>query len=117
MPYVECYILPVIAARMAEYEDIARKSAALWLEHGALTVVEAVADHAPVGELTSFPRSVILAEGEVVVLSYLTFRDRAHRDAVINRATEDQRMTDMMQAAPVDGKRMIWGGFSTFVNE
>jgi uncharacterized protein YbaA (DUF1428 family) len=116
MSYLEFYILPVSAARIDDYCKIAAESAALWLQHGALSVVEAVADDAPIGEVTSFPRSVVLAADEVVVCAYITYRDRAHRDEVQARVMADATMERLFQEAPVDGKRMIWGGFKTIVN-
>ncbi len=115
MSYVEGYVVPVETGRMAEYEKIAAASAKVWKELGALSVVEAKADNAPVGELTSFPRSVMLRGDETVIFSYITFRDRAHRDQVMDAAMKDARMMEMMKDAPVDGKRMIWGGFTSFV--
>jgi uncharacterized protein YbaA (DUF1428 family) len=116
MSYIEFYILPVVAARIDDYRKIAVESAALWLQHGALSVVESVADDAPMGTLTSFPRSVQLLEDEVVICAYITYRDRAHRDDVQARVMADATMERLFQDAPVDGKRMIWGGFKTIVD-
>ena len=50
------------------------------MEHGALAYHECVADDAPVGKRTSFPRSVKLKEDEVVVFAYIVYTSRAHRD-------------------------------------
>jgi len=116
MPYVDGYVVPVVAARFDEYARIATESAALWKSYGALSVVEARADDVALGEVTSFPRSVQLEEGEIVVFSYLTFRDRAHRDEVIAKCMADPRMNELFESAPVNGRRMIWGGFEMFVN-
>ncbi len=116
MPYAECFILPVVAARFEEYRTLAVESAAIWKELGALSVMEAKAENAPVGELTSFPRSVQLRDEELVVVSYITFRDRAHRDQVMEAAMKDPRFERIMREAPTDGKRMIWGGFEPFVS-
>ena len=116
MSYVDGYVMPVKAARFEEYRQKAVESAKLWLEHGALSVTEAKADDAPMGKVTSFPRSVQLQEDEIAVLGYVTYRDRAHRDAVQKVVFQDPRMNAMMEDMPVDGKRMIWGGFEAFVN-
>lgn len=115
MSYVEGYLVPVKTARFAEYVAIARQGAAIWKDLGALAVIEARADNAPYGELTSFPRAVQLQEGEEVVFSYILFRDRAHRDAVMAAAMQDKTFMDLMQTDVMDGKRMIWGGFQSFV--
>jgi uncharacterized protein YbaA (DUF1428 family) len=116
MSYIEFYVLPVTAARIDDYRRIAIESATLWRKHGALSVLEALADDAPVGEITSFPRSVQLKDDEVLVCAYITYRDRAHRDDVQSRVMADKRMEQLFQDMPVDGQRMIWGGFSTIVD-
>lgn len=83
MPYVEGYLLPVKTDQFDTHIQQARAAALIWLELGALSVMEARAENAPMGTLTSFPRAVLLKDGEEVVFSILTFRDRAHRDQVV----------------------------------
>lgn len=116
MAYIESYVLPVVTARIADYIAIAEESALIWRELGALSVMEARAVDAPVGEVTSFPRSVALTPEETVFVAYVTFRDRAHRDAVMARMEAHPRMMELFNTAPVDGKRMIWGGFEVVVD-
>ena len=72
----------------------------------------------PIGEVTSFPRSVQAKRGETVVLSWIVFKSRAHRDRVNAKVMKDPRMADMMdpKEAPFDSKRMIYGGFDVFVD-
>ena len=115
MAYVEGFLVPVKSARFAEYAAIAAKGAAIWRDLGALAVMEARADNAPYGEVTSFPRAVMLAEGEEVVFSYILFRDRAHRDQVMAAAMAHKGFMALMDSDVMDGKRMIWGGFQSFV--
>ena len=116
MPYIDVYVMPVSPADLETYFDIARRCAPLWLEHGALAVTEMRGDDTPVGLFTSFPRSVQLRDDEVVVCGFVTFRDRAHRDEVLAKVMADNRMNDAMRDAPVDGKRMIWGGFEVQIS-
>lgn len=116
MAYVESYILPVETSRLDDYRRVAIESADIWLSLGALSVMEATGVDTPFGSVTSFPRSVQLTPDETVVVSYLTFRDRAHRDEVMKKMEADPRMIALFETAPVDGKRMIWGGFSSIVD-
>ncbi len=69
------------------------------------------------GKLTSFPQSVKLKPGEIVVFSWIVFKSRAHRDRVNAKVMKDPRLANMMdpKALPFDGKRMIWGGFKVLV--
>ena len=73
-------------------------------------------DDTPVGVITSFSRTVQLGDDEVAVCGFITFRDRAHPDEVNAKAMADDRMNDAMRDAPVDGKRLIWGGFEVQIS-
>jgi uncharacterized protein YbaA (DUF1428 family) len=81
-------------------------------------VRECIADDVKVGKRTSFPRSVKLKRGETVVLSYICYKSRAHRDRVNGKVMKDPRVAKMMnpKEMPFDGKRMIFGGFKVVVD-
>lgn len=115
MAYVDGFIIPVPKARLDDYKALAVKAAAIWKEHGALASVECIGDDTPVGELTSFPRSVQLEADEVVVFSWIVYTDRASRDAVNAKVMADPRMDGDMKDMPFSGKRMIFGGFTPFL--
>jgi uncharacterized protein YbaA (DUF1428 family) len=86
------------------------------MEHGALSYVECVADDVPYGELTSFPRAVQAKDGEVVVFSWITYPSREARDAINTKVMADERLKHDHENTPFDGKRMIYGGFKTFLS-
>ena len=117
MAYVDGFVVPVPKKNVPAYLRMARKAGKVWREHGALKYVETVADDAPMGKLTSFPRSVKLKPNETVVFSFITYRSRKHRDRVNAKAMKDPRLAGMMNIKdmPFDGKRMIFGGFKTRV--
>jgi uncharacterized protein YbaA (DUF1428 family) len=96
---------------------LARKAGKIWREYGALDYKECVADDVKVGKLTSFPRSVKMKPGETVVFSWIVYKSRSHRDAVNAKVMADPRLAKSMdaEAVPFDAKRMIYGGFKTFV--
>jgi uncharacterized protein YbaA (DUF1428 family) len=118
MSYVDGFIVPVPKKKLASYRGMANKASKVWRDHGAIDYAECVADDVKVGKWTSFPRSVKLKRGETVVFSYIVYKSRKHRDAVMKKVMKDKRLTDMMDpsAMPFDGKRMIYGGFKTFVS-
>lgn len=111
MTYFESFVAPVPRDKLDAYFALAAQMAPMWKAHGALSVVEARPENAHVGKLTSFPQAVQCGAAEVPVFGFLTFRDRAHRDAVMEKAMADPVMGEMMMQAPMDGKRMIFGGF------
>ncbi|MBM3537866.1 MAG: DUF1428 domain-containing protein [Alphaproteobacteria bacterium] len=118
MTYVDGFIVPVPKKNLAAYRKIATRAAKVWREHGALEVVEAVADDVKKGKWTSFPRSVKLKGNETVIFSYIVYKSRKDRDRVMAKVMKDKRLANMMTpgAMPFDGRRMIWGGFKTIVS-
>lgn len=116
MAYVDGFVLAVPKDRFDQYKDLATLAATVWMEHGALSYVECVADDVPYGELTSFPRAVQAKEDEVVVFAWITYASRDARDSVNAKVFADPRMAHSPADAPFDAKRMIHGGFETFVS-
>ena len=117
MSYVDGFVLPLPKKNLAAYRRVARVAGKVWLEHGALSYVECVADDVKSGEVTSFPQSVQLKEDEVVIFAYIVFESRDHRDEVNGKVMTDPRLKDMMdpKSMPFDGKRMFFGGFEPLV--
>jgi uncharacterized protein YbaA (DUF1428 family) len=102
---------------VAAYRALARKAGKVWMEHGALGYVEAIADDVKPGKWTSFPQSVKLKKDEVVWFSWITFKSRKHRDRVNAKVMKDPRISQGMGPGqcPFDVKRMIYGGFKAAV--
>jgi len=117
MNYVDGFVLPVQKKKVAAYRSMAKLSAKVWLEHGALSFYESVADDVPYGKRTSFPRSVKQKSGETVIFSYIVYKSRADRDRINAKVMKDKRLAKMMEpkALPFDAKRMIWGGFKIVI--
>lgn len=113
--YVDGFVVPVKRHRIDEYRKLADKAGSIWTEHGALSVVESISDDIAPGRFTSFPQAVLLAEDEVVFFSWITFRDRAHRDEVNDKVMSDPRLTEELPDPPFSMDRMIYGGFEVLV--
>ncbi|MEA3537875.1 MAG: DUF1428 family protein [Pseudomonadota bacterium] len=116
MTYVDGFVLAVPQDRLDEYRALATLAGKVWMEHGALSYVECVADDVPYGELTSFPRAVQAKDGEVVIFSWITYPSREARDAINAKVMADERLKHDHENTPFDGKRMIYGGFKTFLS-
>lgn len=118
MPYVDGFIVPVPKRKLPAYRRISRRAGRVWREHGALDYHECVADDVKRGKWTSFPRSVKLKRGETVVFSWITYKSRRQRDAVMKKVMTDKRLAAMMDPAkmPFDMKRMIFGGFRSIID-
>src|ERR1700682_5042052 len=113
MSYVDGFIVAVPKKNLEAYRRMAKRAGKIWREYGALEYREWVAEDVKVGKRTSFPRSGKLKPGETVVFSWIVYKSRAHRDRVNAKVMKDPRLADMMdpKSMPLDGKRMIYGGF------
>lgn len=125
MSYFDCYLAPVPRANRAAYEELARLSAQVARECGALNVVECWLDEdgpdastyhgehtrAQVQEYGSFAGAAGAREGETVVMSFIEWPDKATRDAGMARLTSDPRMQLEDRPPVFDGRRLIAGGF------
>ena len=118
MNYVDGFVLPVPAKKLAAYKKMSQLCSKVWREHGALEYIECVAEDVKTGKLTSFPQAVLLKRGETVVFSWIVYKSRKHRDAVNKKAMADPRLAALMDPTkmPFDGKRMFWGGFKVMID-
>lgn len=110
MNFVDGVVLAAPEANREAYIEAARSLAELFIDCGALEVVDAWGSDVPEGERTSFPMAVDRQDGEAVVFSWILWPDKAVRDEAWQKAMEDPRMKDF-PADLFDGKRMIFGGF------
>lgn len=115
MVYIDGFIAAVPTNRKNAYVDYAHKAAELFKRLGAETVMESWGDDVPEGKLTSFPLAVNKKDEETVVFSWIIWPSKTVRD----RAWEKMMSDDSMKIGemPFDGKRMIYGGFETIVDE
>lgn len=112
--YIDGVVLPLPDAGHDAFRGFAEACARLFLDHGAVRVIDTVADDVPDGTLTDFNRAILRQAGESASFGWVEWPDRAARDAGWEKAMADPRMADM--AAPFDGKRMIFGGFTPIVD-
>lgn len=117
MNYVDGYVLPLPKKNLAEYKKLAQKAGKIWREHGALAYCECVGEDLHPKWGVPFPKQMKLKPGETVVFAYVTYKSRAHRDAVNAKVMKDARLKKMMDASSqaFDCKRMVYGGFNCIV--
>jgi uncharacterized protein YbaA (DUF1428 family) len=116
MQYVDGFVAAVPAANRERYRQLAAEAAAVYKEHGALSVVECWGDEVPEGELTSFPMAVKKRDDEVVVFAWIAWPSKEVRDAGSKKAMADPRLQGDRSLTPFDAKRMIYGGFAVMLN-
>jgi uncharacterized protein YbaA (DUF1428 family) len=114
--YVDGFVLAVPTASKEVYRRFASDAAAVFREHGALSLVEAWGDDVPEGKVNSLHTAVLRKPEETVVFSWITWPDKATRDAGMQKVMADPRTAGTMQHMPFDGTRMIYGGFEVIVD-
>jgi uncharacterized protein YbaA (DUF1428 family) len=119
MSYIEGFVIAVPTANKQKFIDHAHMADGMFVEMGALRVVECWGDDVPAGETTDFFGAVKAQEGESIVFSWIEWPDKATRDAatakMMDPGNPDPRMDPARNPMPFDGKRMIFGGFQPIV--
>ncbi|UAK24462.1 DUF1428 domain-containing protein [Sphingomonas nostoxanthinifaciens] len=115
MTYIDGFVAPVLAGRRDAYRQLAEEASAVFVECGALHVVEAIGNDVPHGQVTDLWRAVAAEEGEDVAFSWIVWPSKAARDAGWEKAMADPRMKPPGEM-PFDGKRLIFGGFDVIVD-
>lgn len=119
MKYVDGYVLALPKKSLGAYRQMAQQGAKVWRKYGALEYFECAGDDLnPKWAGIKFPKTVRAKTGETVVLSFIVFKSRAHRDRVNAKVMKDPLMNDPAykdKAMPFDMKRMVYGGFNVLV--
>jgi uncharacterized protein YbaA (DUF1428 family) len=120
MSYIDGFIMAVPKANRQKFIDHGSHADTMFVEMGALRVIECWADDVPDGTLTDFRKAVQAKDDEDVVFSWIEWPDKATRDAANARMmapdNDDPRMDPVKNPMPFDGKRMIYGGFVPVVD-
>jgi uncharacterized protein YbaA (DUF1428 family) len=124
MPYVDGFVIACPEANKARFIDHASTIDPIFIELGALRVVECWGEDVKRGQHTDFFMAVKAEPGEAAAFSWIEWPDKAIRDACFAKTTEwmndpanvDPRMDPKRNPLPFDGKRMIFGGFRTIVD-
>ena len=117
MPYVDGFVIAVPKKNLKAYVAMARRAGKIWREYGCLDYKECVGDDLDVKKVLTFTKLARLKRGETAVFSWITYKSKAHRDAVNRKIMKDPRLAAMMkEKPPFDMKRMAYGGFRVAVD-
>ena len=121
MTYIEGFVIAVPTANKQKFIDHANVSDSVFLEHGAIRVVECWQEDIAHGKTTDFYRAVDAHDDESIVFSWIEWPDKATRSAMEAQMDalmkSDDRFNPEKNPMPFDGKRMIYGGFQPIVSE
>lgn len=117
MTYVDGFLAAVPTANKQKFKEHAEQTLSLFRKHGATRCVECWGDDVPKGETTDFFGAVKAKDDETVVFSWIEWPDKAARDAGMKKVMEEMPKAMEDNPMPFDGKRMIFGGFETLLDE
>lgn len=120
MTYIDGFVIAVPTANKQKFIKHAKDADGMFIELGAIRVIECWGDDVPEGKNTDFRMAVKAKDDESVVFSWIEWPDKATRDAAMARMTDpsntDPRMDPEKNPMPFDGSRMIYGGFAPVVD-
>jgi len=117
MAYMDGFVIPVPKGNKERYREVATYAAPIFIEHGALRVVECWANDIKPGKTNDFRTAVIAEEDEEVVFSWVEWPDKATRDAGAEKVMADPRMQPKEgEDMPFSGARLIYGGFEVLLD-
>lgn len=123
MSYIDGFVIACPKANKEKFIAHAKLGDSVFMDLGALRIVECWGDDVPDGKTTDFRMAVKAEDDEAVLFSWIEWPDKATRDAAMATMTEwmndpskaDPRMDPEKNPMPFDGKRMIFGGFMPVV--
>jgi uncharacterized protein YbaA (DUF1428 family) len=120
MSYIDGFVIACPKDKKQAFIHHANTADSMFIEMGAIRVIECWADDVPDGTLTDFRMAVKATEDEDVIFSWIEWPDKETRDkcyaVMMDPDNKDPRMDMEKNPTPFDGKRMIYGGFRPVVD-
>jgi uncharacterized protein YbaA (DUF1428 family) len=113
--YVDCFLLPVKTKNLPAYKKMAKLGCKVWMEHGALSYVEAIGDDIKVKFGLPFHKLMKTKPSETIVMAFITYKSKADRNRITKLVMKDPRLEKMDGPMPFDMKAMSFGGFKALV--
>lgn len=126
--YVDGFVIRIKKSQLENYKQMANIWGRIWMKHWALQYVECIGDDlnpdmgdtpAEMGKFLGFPAMTNLEEDETVIFSFITYKDRAHRDEINAKVMADPEMNNdpnMPSEMPFTMDKMAFWGFTSIVN-
>lgn len=115
--YVDGFGIPLPKKNLGEYTKMAKQGAKIWMKYGALGYYECVADDVNTQMGIGFPKMAKAKANESVILAFILYKSRAHRDQVNKKVMSDPSMGQPPEPMPFNMKKMAFGGFKTIVHK
>lgn len=114
--YVQGYVAPVPRHNRTAFADMCATMRDVAVDSGALRAVDGWAEDIPDGQASDFKRAVKADEGEAVAFGFVEWPSKDAFDAGLAKMSSDDRMPKPGSEMPLDGKRLIYGGFTVLLD-
>jgi uncharacterized protein YbaA (DUF1428 family) len=116
--YVDGFVFAVPTKNVKAYKKMASDAGKIWVKYGALSYVECIGDDIKKSKMAGlfFPDMVKLKKGQKVGFSFITYKNRKHRDSVNKKVFADPIMNQWDgKSMPISMDQMSYGGFEVIV--
>jgi len=114
--YVNGYVAPVPRTNKEAFAEMCAAMREMAIEVGALRAVDSYAASLADGKVTDFKRAVKAENGEGVAFGFTEWASKEACEQGMAKMREDSRMPPPGSDMPVDGKRLIFGGFEVLLD-
>jgi len=121
--YIDGFVIVIPKDKVEDYRKMAEQGKESWMRHGALSYFECMGDDLEPKDMggglpLGFKELTKAGPDDTVWFSFITFKDKAHRDEVNSKVNEEmgelyKDQTDFQM--PFETNRMSVGGFSVEV--
>lgn len=118
MAYIDGFVIPVQISNKENFIETANIVDQMFMDLGAVRILECWADDLQVGEVTDFRKAVKAKDDETVVFSWVEWPDKQTREEAkikFQKMVEEENRPAEEQTPPFDGRRLIYGGFMPVV--
>ncbi|MBI5467321.1 MAG: DUF1428 domain-containing protein [Candidatus Kerfeldbacteria bacterium] len=116
--YVDGFVISIPKKNTAKYIKMARQGLQAWMKFGALDYKECIIDSPkPKGVTFTFTKMAKAKPTEAVWFSFVTYKSKAHRDAVTKKvmAYFEKKYKDQPMDMPFKMNRFSSAGFKVVV--
>lgn len=125
MVYVDGFVFVLKKSKIPAYKKMASDAGKVWKKFGAIDYVECIGQDLnpkspdPSAKPLYFTKLTKTKPGETVGFSFITYKNKAHRDSVnkkVMKYMSEKYKDAKYEEMPFDMSKMSYGGFSSIVD-
>ena len=114
--YIQGYVAPVPKTKKQAFAEMCATMREVAVDSGALHAADGWAEDIEDGKVTDFKQAVKAEDGEAVAFGYVEWPSKDAFEAGMPKMQSHERMPAPGSDMPLDGKRLIFGGFEVLLD-